>query len=210
MEGKVRRKFDVCYVLVKEGLTFHKYPVLHALEERYGVDLDFSYKIKVYVKMFIHYIAESQRQNFLVGFSSSFNNLLMDGSIDAGNIEDELVLVHYCMKGDSTKEIRSCTQYLSLQVPQKADADGLIPCLGKALGVLGVSNILERESVLGVVAEGKPILVGDGTDGSSVSKSRQNGMRRKLCKEIPCVYWMWCYVHRLELACKDAYISQLC
>ena len=60
---------------------------------------------------------------------------IADGSTDAGNVEDELVLVQYCMKDDATKEIRSYTQYLSLEVPQKADADGLITCLGNALGV---------------------------------------------------------------------------
>ena len=72
-------------------------------------------------------IAESQRQSFLAGFPSSF---LMDGSTDAGNIEDELVLVQYCKKDEATEEIRSCMRYISLEVPQKANADGLIACLG--------------------------------------------------------------------------------
>ena len=70
-EGRVRRKFDICYVLAKEGLAFHKYPVLHALEERHGVDLGFSYKTKDSAKRFTHYIAESQRQSFLVRFPSA-------------------------------------------------------------------------------------------------------------------------------------------
>lgn len=61
-----------------------------------------------------------------------------------------------------------------------------------------------------MAAEGKPIVVGDGTDGASVNISDQNGMRGKLCKELPWLYWMWCYAHRLELACKDACTSQLC
>ena len=74
----------------------------------------------------------------------------MDGSTDAGNIEDELVLVQYCHKDDATKEIRSCTRYLSIEVPQKADADGLLECLGNALGAFGVSNILLKDSVLSV------------------------------------------------------------
>ena len=52
--------------------------------------------------------------------------------------------------------------------------------------------------------------VGGGTDGASVNISGQNGMRGKLCKELPWVYWMWCYAHRLELTCKDACTSQLC
>ena len=190
-------------------MAFHKYPVLHALEEGHGADLGFSYKTKDSSKRFTHYIAESQLQSFVVGFPSSFYSFLMDGSTDAGNIEDELVLVQYCMKDDTTKEIRPCTRYLSLEVPLKANANGLITCLGNALGAFGVSNILQRESVLGVAAEGKPILVEGGIDGASVNISGQNGMRGKLCKDHPWVYCMWCYAYRLELACKNACTRQL-
>ena len=135
---------------------------------------------------------------------------MMDSSTDAGNVEDELVLIQYCMKDDTTQEIRCCTRFLSVEVPQKADADGLIACLGDALGAFGVSNILCRESILGVAADGKPVLVGGGTDGASVNISGQNGMRGKLCREFPWLFWTWCYAHRLELACKDACSSQLC
>ena len=34
-------------------------------------------------------------------------------------------------------------------------------------------------------------------------------MKGKLQKELPWLYWTWCYAHRLELACKDAFSSQL-
>ncbi len=34
-------------------------------------------------------------------------------------------------------------------------------------------------------------------------------MKGKLQKELPWLHWMWCYAHRLELACKDAFSSQL-
>ena len=85
-----------------------------------------------------------------------------------------------------------------------------IACFGDALGAFGVSNILCRESILGVAADGKPVLVGGGTDGASVNISGQNGMRGKLCRELPWLFWTWCYAHRLELACKDACSSQLC
>ena len=79
--------------------------------------------------------------------------------------------------------------------PAKADADGLIECLSRALKSLGVENLLERESVLSV--RELPVLVGCGTDGAV---SDQNGMRGKL---------QACYAHRRELACKDAVISSM-
>ena len=37
--ARMVKKFDICYVLAKESLAFRKYPALHALEERHGVDL---------------------------------------------------------------------------------------------------------------------------------------------------------------------------
>ena len=34
-------------------------------------------------------------------------------------------------------------------------------------------------------------------------------MKGKLQKQLPWLYWTWCYAQRLELACKDAFSSQL-
>jgi len=66
----------------------------------------------------------------------------MDGSTDSGNVDD-LVLIQYCTKDADAQEMRSCTRYLSLEVPMKADADGLIKYLDNTLWILGVDNILE-------------------------------------------------------------------
>ena len=59
-----------------------------------------------------------------------------------------------------------------MKEPKRADADGLIECLGRALRLLGITNILNKASVL----DGRPILIGGGTDGASVNVSEQNGM----------------------------------
>lgn len=126
-------------------MPFRKYPMIHALEERHGVDLGFSYKTQESAKTFSHYIVESQRPSFLC-----FYSILMDGSTDSGNIEDELVLVQYLTQDQSVQEIRSCARYLSLQVLTRANADGLIQCLGDALQTLGIDDVLDRASVLGV------------------------------------------------------------
>ena len=53
----------------------------------------------------------------------------MDVSTDSGNVEDELILAQYCTHDHSAQEIRFCARILSLQVPFKADADGLIAAL---------------------------------------------------------------------------------
>ena len=113
----------------------------------------------------------------------------------------------YCAQDDATQEVRSCIRFLSVEVPTKADATGLIKCAENALRKLGVDNILDRSSVLGV--QNMPILIGGGTDGASVNIAEHNGMKGKMQRELPWLYWTWCYAHRLELACKDAFTSAL-
>ena len=71
---------------------------------------------------------------------------------------------------------------------------------------LWVDNILHRLSVIGV--KGKPILIG-GTDGTSVNIAEHSGMKGKLEKQLPWLYWTWYYAHHLELVCKGAFSSQL-
>jgi len=92
---RMRKKFDVCYVMAKESLPFTKYPALVELENRPGVNLGQLYRTADSNKAFTLYIAESLRQGFLDKLSSStglkFFSFLIDGTADAGNQEDELI-----------------------------------------------------------------------------------------------------------------------
>ena len=82
VKERIIKKFDICFVMAKEGLAFRKYPSLHELEAHHGVDLGFSYKTKNSAEAFTHYIARSQRQLFVQSVSAvSFYSILMDGSI---------------------------------------------------------------------------------------------------------------------------------
>lgn len=202
----MKRKFDISFILAKEGLAFKKYPILCELESRHGIDHGHAYNTKDSAKAFVHYIAESQRQLFISSLSSSrFYSFLMDGSTDAGNVEDEVIVILTSTRDEVTQEIKSCARFLSVEVPTKADADGLIQSLSRGLSPLGVTNVLDKSNVLGA----KPILVGGGTDGASVNIAEQNGMKGKLQRELPWVSWAWCFAHRLELACKDSLSSKL-
>ena len=57
---KIKRKFEICYILAREGVTFLKYPTFHALVERQGVNIGSSYKHADCAKTFTYFIAESQ------------------------------------------------------------------------------------------------------------------------------------------------------
>ena len=205
---RVKKKFEISFVLAKEHIPFSKYPAIHELEERHGVDLGLTYKNRDSARNFVHYIAESQKREFHLSLSSChFYSLLMDGSADKGRVENELFVILFCKQDDTLQEVKTCARYLCVLEPSKADADGLIECLSRAVKCMGIENILERENVLSVHEH--PVLIGCGTDGASVNVSNQNGMRGKLQAALPWLFWAWCYAHRLELACKDAFSSRL-
>ena len=123
----------------------------------------------------------------------------MDGTADAGNLEDELVVITYSFKSDSTKEITTNARYWSIHNPERADAGGLLLCIKDALKPLGVSDLLEKASALGV--QNMPVLVGGSSDGASVNMSELNGVRGQLQKALPWLFWSWCFAHILELGC---------
>ena len=139
---RMMHKFEICYVIAREGLAFLKYPALHALAERQGVELGSSYKRNDCASLFVHYIAEAQRNAFLQSISAKikFFSFLMDGSTDCGNREQELIFIVYCNRDANTQEVKSSTRYLGIISPDSCRATGLIDCLKTVL--------LERLEVL--------------------------------------------------------------
>lgn len=206
VKTKMKLKFDICYLMAKEGMAFEKYPSLHQLESRHGVSIGSNYATPQSAKLFTHYIALAQRESFFTQISASkFYSFLMDGSTDAGNLEQESIIILFCQKDDSTRKLKSCMRFLSMATPERADADGLLKCLSQSLEPLGIDDVLNKENVIGV--SGKPVLVGGGTDGASVNVAENSGMKGKIQTALPWITWSWCYAHRLELACKNALTS---
>ena len=89
-------KFDLCFVMAKQSIPFAKYPALLELEQHYDVDIGHAYNTAESARLFTRFVAKSQHQSFLNSLSGGGSfSLLMDGSTDVGNVEDELiVLVH--------------------------------------------------------------------------------------------------------------------
>ena len=141
---RMKHKFDICYVMAKEGIAFSKYPV-----SRHDIDLGVAYKNDVSAKSFTHFSAQSQRDRYrFVHFlsNSHYFSFLMDGTTDLGKVEDELVVVLYCKQDDVVKEIRACARYLSV-VTHKADTDGLVDSLKEALKTLKIDDVLALGSL---------------------------------------------------------------
>ena len=160
---RVKKKFEISFVLAKEHIPFTKYTAIHELEERHGIDLGATYKDRDSARNFVHYIAESQRQQLLTSLSSChFYSILMDGSVDKGRVENELFVILFLKRMTIYKRSGPVPDICILE-PTRSDADGLVQCLDSALKSMGIENILERESVLS--SHDLPVLVGCGTDG---------------------------------------------
>ena len=52
--------------MAKRGLSFHKYPALHELQECHGVDFAFAYRTDAFTQTFTHYLIEGQRQKLSI------------------------------------------------------------------------------------------------------------------------------------------------
>ena len=205
VSDQMKKKFEISFLPAKEHIPFTKYSAIHDLEERHGVDLGSTYKNRDSAPNFIHFIAESQRQCLYATLgSTNFYSVLMDSSTDKGRIEDVIL---FCERNEELMEMRTTARYYCVMEPQKTDADGLVDSLGIALKGMGIDDLFDSETVLGI--EGFPVLVGCGTHGASVNVAEQNGMKGKFQAALPWLHWAWCYTHRLELVCRDAFSSRL-
>ena len=204
---RMKRKFEICYVMAKEHLAFTKFPSLCVLASHQGVQIGSSYKTADSAKSFTHFIAEAQRKRFVQSLTGkNFFSFLMDGTSDPGNVEQEMVLVVYCDKDDEIQEIKCVTRYLAVVSPEKVDSSGLIDCLGIALERVCCDL---KQDVESLTAGDGPLLIGGGTDGASVNIGNRTGMKTKLQSKLTWLFWGWCFSHRLELACKDSFASKL-
>ena len=84
--GRLKLKFNICYMMAKQSLPFAKYPPLLELQAHHGADLRSSYNTADSAKIFTTYIAKSLRQSFLNTISASnisFFSFLADGTTDS-------------------------------------------------------------------------------------------------------------------------------
>ena len=94
--SKLKRKFEVAYLICKEGLAFTKMSALCELEEKHGVNLGAGYKNNQACAVFVDYIAQAQREALAAQLAKAkFFRIQADGSTDSRNVEDELYLVVY-------------------------------------------------------------------------------------------------------------------
>ena len=183
-KAMMKMKFDNAYFLVKEKLAFSKFKPLCDLEIQHGVDLGQKYLNDHGCATFVHFIAEDLRGQLLSVLSKAhFFSIQVDGTTDAGNMEEELFLVVYFQPNYTSSQLGNHEVLYT--------GESLYECLQRALDFVGVKNWKSR-------------LIGLGCDGAAANMSVARGMHHFLKEAVPWVAVSWCLAHRLELSIKDA------
>ena len=121
-KDQLRHKFDIAYFMAIEKISFRKYPQFCELEARHGVAIGSVYTNGIACKSFTHFIAESQRRRLFEKLAQArFFSLLIDGSTDKGNADDEVFMVVWC---DSSSADEKMHTYFHVCRPKTVDANG--------------------------------------------------------------------------------------
>ena len=93
---KLKRKFEIAYLIAKENMAFKKMKPLCDIEEKHGIDIGARYRNDHGCASFVESIATDLEENLRSKITNSkFFSLLIDGSTDSGNIDEELFMVLY-------------------------------------------------------------------------------------------------------------------
>lgn len=109
---KLRKKFNIAYFVATQKLAYTKYPAICELEKHHGVNIGSTYLNSNACKTFCKFIAESKRLDLCkVIANSKFFSILMDGSTDVSNIDEEMFLVLWCDVDGNDEKVHSRMQF---------------------------------------------------------------------------------------------------
>ena len=128
---------------------------------QYGVNTGTTYTTETASKSFTSYIAQAQCNELAVNLQKAkFFSLLLDGSTDAGNVENELLLAVWFDKDGAGEKVYARTSYLCISGPATATALGIFDVVQTAVQKLGFPAISGGQCTK---------LVGIGTDGAAAN-----------------------------------------
>lgn len=188
---KVKKLFDITYLVCQEEMSFMKFPRLLELEKRHGVDLGEAYATDKKCQEFTTIIGSLLQETLIESLkNSNFLTILTDGSTDVSNSEKELIYVMYLNKNNGTVE----SKFYALKSATKCDADSLTTLICEAFTANEI-NLTKK-------------IVGFCCDGAAVNLGAKRGIAAQLRKEAPWLVAVHCMSHRLELAVKDTFKNE--
>jgi len=119
-----------------------KHPKICEPETRHGVNIGTAYVSENAGKDFMHYIAESRRRELKQTLANArFFSLLLEGSTDAGNVDDEVVLAVWYNCNWSDEKVHTQMKHFTVMRPQPVTAQGLFEVLESGLQGLGIQEV---------------------------------------------------------------------
>ena len=182
-----KKQFTTAFFVAKEERPLTDFPKLLELQKaNSGEDLTQHYGNNKQCKTFVHFVAESEREEFhRMVRQSSFCSVISDSSTDSSVAEEEGVYVRFL-----NQDYIPVTRFLSMHKLEKPDA----PHTKQA-----IICALEKASI-----DWKNSSVNFTADGASVNFRCRTSVFKLLQKDLNHLISIHCSGHRLELALKDA------
>ncbi|XP_062580077.1 zinc finger protein 862-like [Saccostrea cucullata] len=160
-----------------------------SLDEKKGIDVGQTYRNVNSCKEFLVSIAAVERKKIEHNLrDAKFCTIMSDGSTDVSVIENEIVYVHFALKG------KIHCYFLGLIECEHANAEGIFDAIFKAVDF---EDIPKSEMYNKIIA-----FAGDG---ASVNTGEINGVISHFRRNINSnILMIKCVSHRIELAFKDA------
>ncbi|XP_049904301.1 zinc finger protein 862-like [Epinephelus moara] len=181
---KMKNLFRNVHALAKRSRPLSDIVWMCQLDDQKGIQVGGSYRNPVEARVFLHYIAQMEREKIRDRLkAASHIGIMTDGSTDSSVKEEEMVYVRTCVAG--TVE----TSFVGITAVEKADAENI---------TTAIKGIMES-----VCCDWEDKVVAISTDGAAVMVGARSGVVSRLKEKTPYIIGVHCMAHRLELSFKD-------
>ena len=137
---------------------------------------------------FVDCVGEAMKEDFVKDIlNTPYYSILTDGSTDASILEQEVLYVLFLSSSGVP-----VLEFLSVDTPQHAHADGLKQCIEDSFQHIGITPLSSRLASMDV-------------DGAAVNTGIHSGLGVKFKETTPWTSVIHCFNHCLELAVKDMF-----
>ena len=191
--ARLKRKFEIAYLIAKEKMSFKKMKTLCDLEERHGVDIGGSYRNDHACATFVEFIGADLRHQLRKDINKArFFSIQVDSSTDCGNIDEELFMVLFFDGLSEDGKVIVRDKFFAVRQLCHGTGQGLYDCFKQAMVYLDIPPAEWKQKIIGLGCDGTSANIGSG------------GLKGHLERDMPWIIVSWCLAHRLELAIKDA------
>ena len=186
---RMDKLFRTVYYLVKNERPFTDFKDLLQLQKCNGLEMGETYFTDKAAKDFACVIADvyfNDLKELLHG--ADYFSVFCDGSTDRSETDKELIMIKILKKHYPNM------LFLSFEEPPTTKAPGILAALDNAFTKFDFPDWKSK-------------LIGFCSDGASVNMGHVRGVSTLLKQQSPWIISVWCLVHRLELAVKDAFKS---